>query len=255
MAKKAISFIFHLVAKWIPILLFSYLLLYAVVYLYAYRVQLLRMNSEAISSTDAYSSEARELIKQKVFLSARLEMAGSDSIGLTVNLRDSLIQIELKGVVMRQLKFERADIPKFFQAINPESYSYHFSKPFTIESIEGAIVKEPVTVRKVPKDSLEAAAVNQANPVIPDEFVEWHVLLNNSFVISFVQDEKSTSGGNGLWRYRFGRYRDHFTQFNRQLLRRQLPDVHPEITVYMPAGDAKAFYRALPPSGQVVVVL
>ncbi len=255
MHKKSAAILSNLMLKWIPLVMLTYLLVYAVAYVYAYRAQLSRINSVEVSSTEGFFSDTWELLHEKSFLTARLAMAGSDSIGLTVNLRDSIIQLELKGVVLRQLKFEKAEIPTFFQAINPDSYLQRFSKPFIVDAIEGAIVKEPVTVKKVPKDSIEAALGNNEPLQSSDEFVEWHVLLNNTFVISIVQSDEAFTATNGLLAYRLGRFRNHFAKFNRQLLHRQLPEVHPEITIYIPAGDAKAFFRALPPNGQVVVVI
>ncbi len=255
MHKKSATIFSKLLLQWIPLIMVIYLVVYTVVYVYAYQAQLSRINSDTNSATPGFLPDSWDVLHEKAFLTARLEMAGSDSIGLTVNLRDSVIQLELKGVVLRQLKFEKAEIPAFFGAIHPVSYIKHFSNPFIIDAIEGAIVKEPVTVKKVPKDSLEAAAAQDVTLQSVDQFVEWHVLLNNTFVVSIVQIDEASTSRRGLFAYRLNRYRKHFTEFNQQLLSRQLPIVHPEITIYIPAGDAKAFYRALPPNGQVVVVL
>jgi len=80
-------------------------------------------------------------VHEKAFLNARLAMSVTDSIGLTLNLKDSLVQLEMKGVVLRQVKADKIELPRFFKAIKAPAYAIHFSKPFIITEIEGSIEK------------------------------------------------------------------------------------------------------------------
>jgi len=254
-AKKTLVLVF---LKWIPALLLLYFLFFTGIYIYAFRSTLSRWNlvDSEKSDTIRYSPEEWELIHQKAFLNARLNMSGSDSIGLTVNLRDSLVQLEMKGVVLRQIKFEKAEMSRFFKGIQPNAYGQHFSKPFFITEIEGSIEKNPVIVRKVPKDSIEAARSQVPVDTSRVGFVEWHLLLDSALLISIVQSEQREGlAGGSIFGYRVRRHMKTLQSTNRDVLKMRKPELFPEITLLIPGNEAKSFFRALPPNGQVVVRL
>lgn len=248
----------------LPVLLFIYLLIYSYLYITAVRDMVKSVNSLAEKEVlekrvkKSYSAEEVELLKEKAALNARLKMAESDSIGLTVNVKDSLVKLELKGVTLREVKFDEFRYDRFFNAIHPEGYQVLFSKPFMIQRIEGASEKEPITYKKAPKDTIEAA--NMPGPEKIDstkvEFIEWHMLLNNNIVVSVVQSESEK----GKWsrenrRYRLRRYYSVLKANTINVFRLKMFDYHPEITIYIPAGEAKSFYRALPEKGDICLLL
>jgi hypothetical protein len=242
----------------IPGILLAYLLIFTGFYASSVRTSLMGWNTTDAVKTDSvkYSNEEWELIHLKSFLDARLAMSTSDSIGLTVNLKDSLIQLEMKGVVLRQVKFDRAEMSRFFSGIKPKPYAVHFSKPFSITEIEGTIEKNPMIVRKVPKDTIEAAQTQVAVDTSRVEFVEWHLLLDSTLLISVVQSDQFEGGFDGsTFRYRLRRHAHMLRSANAAVLRFKKPQIFPEITVFVPSNEAKSFFRALPPNGQVVIRL
>lgn len=247
----------------LPVALLAYLLIYTVLYGISLNQMIGTMNSFAPEGElsqrdrDGYSPEEFGLIREKSGLTARLKMAESDSIGLTLNLNDSLVQLELKGVILRGVKFSKFRYDRFFNSIHPAAYEVLFSQPVTIRKIEGASEKEPITYKKAPKDTIEAS---QAAEITIDslrtEFIEWHMLLTNNILVSVVQSDSEK----GKWnrenlRYRFRRYFSDLKKNTSRVFRLKKLEYFPEITIYIPAGEAKSFYRALPEKGEVCLRL
>jgi hypothetical protein len=253
--KTILSWVF---LKIIPGLLTIYFFVFTGFYIFSIRSTLAEWNTVESNQPDTirYSAEEWDFTHQKAFLNARLAMSGSDSIGLTINLKDSLVQLEMKGVVLRQIKFEKAEMSRFFNGINPPAYANHFSKPFVINEIEGTIEKNPVIVRKVPKDTIEAAQTQVAVDTSKIGFIEWHLLLDRSIVVSLVQSDQFEGRFDlSTLKYRLRRHIKSLRSTNRNVLKAKKPQIIPEITVFIPANEAKSFFRALPPNGQVVIRL
>jgi hypothetical protein len=244
----------------LPAILFIYLLIYSFLYFVSVQQMIksanLKAPREIIESRKrrSYSAEEFNLIKEKAELSSRLKMAESDSIGLAIDLSDSTVQLEMKGVVLKKVKFSNLKYDGFFTALHPAAYQSVFSKPFVIQRIEGASEKEPLTIKKAPKDTIEAAA--QPGPEKIDttkfEFIEWHMILNNNITVSVVQSDSEK----GRWNkentnYRRRRYYSALKTNTLNVLHLKKFVYHPEITIYIPSGQAKSFYRALPERGDV----
>jgi hypothetical protein len=123
-----------------------------------------------------------------------------------------------------------------------------------IQRIEGASEKEPITYKKAPKDTIEAAS--QPGPEKIDtskvEFIEWHMVLNNNIMVSVVQSDSEKGKWNKENRnYRLRRYYMVLKANTINVLELKKFEYHPEITIYIPSGEAKSFYRALPEKGDV----
>jgi hypothetical protein len=253
--KKTISLLF---LRIIPALLVLYFIIFTGFYIAGSKSMLREWNFAGSDKKDSLqvSSEEWELIHERAFLNARLAMSGTDSIGLTLNLKDSLVQLEMKGVVLRQIKYDKSEMSKFFHGIRPEAYTHHFSKSFSISEIEGSIEKNPVIVRKVPKDSLEAAQTQVKIDTSKVEFVEWHLLLDSALLVSVVQSDQFEGKFHGsTFNYRLRRHMKTLKAANQAVFQFRKPEIFPEITVFIPANEAKSFFRALPPNGQVVLRL
>jgi hypothetical protein len=252
---RIFSFIFLIT---IPSLIIIVALTYTVVYSVSVlnKVHEWQKVSESASDSPVLSVEEWQLVRDKTFLAARLTLASNDSLGMTINLKDSLVQLETKGVVLRQVHFEEAEISNFFRSFKPDMYSKTFSKPFKISEFGGTIVKEPITVVKAPKDSIEAAKNKTAVDTSKIEFVEWHMILNKSLVVSFVQSDREIGKMNKItWQYRFDRYKETLTRNIKDMIHLKVPVFYPQITIFIPKNEAKSFYRALSKKGEVVIRL
>lgn len=252
------SFAGFIFLKAIPLLIVLAAVAYTTVYTLSVKnkVNEWQKKVESVDETTALPQEEWQLIRDKAFLNARLTMAANDSLGLTLNLQDSVVQLETKGVVLRQVKFSDAEIPNFFRSFSPSLYVKTFSKPFKISEFGGTIVKEPITVKKAPKDSIEAARTKTEIDTSKVEFVEWHMLLNKSFVISFVQSDRDFDKmDKTALNYRYERYKTTLSNNVKDMLHMKVPVYVPQITLYIPKSEAKSFYRALSKKGEVVIRL
>lgn len=245
-----------LLKKIIPAVLLAWMAVYTIAMAISVhkQVNFLQSKSDGASDTISWSQEEWQLLKDKTFLEARIALAGDDSIAMTLDFRDSLVRLETKGVVLRQIKFNDAEISRFYRALKPMAYAAVFSSPMKITEIEGSIVKEPIQVKKAPRDSTEAAQNVAKLDTGKVEFVEWHLQLDSTFVVSFVQSERSF--GMTDWptlKYRLRRHYQNLKETHHNLIRFRLPVYHPEVTLFIPASEAKSFYRALPPNGKVAL--
>jgi hypothetical protein len=252
--KRGIAGILFL--KIIPAILVTWMVITTLAMVISVRKQVnhFRTRGEATADSLTWSQEEWRLLRDKSFLEARIVMAGNDSIGLTIDFPDSLVRLENKGVILREIRFSEAEISRFFRSFRPRPYAAVFSRPFTISEIEGSIVKEPIQVKKAPRDSTEAAQNVTKIDTSGVEFVEWHLQLDSSIVVSFVQSEGEL--GSVDWptiKYRIRRHYKTLLETNRALLGFRLPEYKPEVTLFIPAGEAKSFYRALPPTGEVAL--
>lgn len=240
----------------IPNLLVAWMILYTLAMVVSVRKQTSHFRSEGVNDSDTvtWSLEEWQLLRDKSFLEARLSLAGNDSLGLTIDFPDSTVRLENKGVILKEIRFKEAEMSRFFSAFTPAHYASAFSRPFTITEIEGSIMKEPIQVKKAPRDSTEAAQNITSVDTTRVEFVEWHLKLDSTLVVSFVQSERSL--GSLDWptvKYRLRRHYRALLETNRALVHFRLPEYKPEVTIFIPAGEAKSFYRALPPNGQVAL--
>ncbi len=252
---RVLGFIFM---KFIPALIILVLIAYTTILTLSVREKVNHWQSASGENGDhtTLSQDEWQLIRDKAFLNARLSMAANDSIGMTINLQDSLVQLEVKGVVLKQIHFEEAEVSRFFKAFKPGPYVKTFSKPFKITDIGGTIVKEPITIKKAPKDSIEAAKNITKVDTTKVEFVEWHVELNHAFLISLVQsDHELGKVDKTTWQYRLNRHYNTLNGFVKAVKQYQKPAYIPAITIFIPKNEAKSFYRGLSRKGGVVIRL
>ena len=216
---------------------------------FAYKQNGKNIVDEKIFSDSAYLS----LLKEKAYLQARISMAETDSIYLTINLPDSTVKLEISGVVVHTAKIKNLIMSSILEKGNEYIISSMLSSPLTIANEVSSIVKEPLMISMAPKDTSEYQP-----DIMPDtadyEPVNYILEMHNGLRIYVYQDEKSSSGeGN------------HFPGFDmrdrvRNALRSmknvmffKIPEYHPFIKIRLPRADAKIIYRAIPVHGQVAV--
>ncbi len=83
---------------------------------------------ERILSDSAYL----KLLKEKAFNQARIAMAETDSIYLSINLADSTTDLEISGVTVHSSHISRMNISKILRTGNEYAMTTIFSRPLTI---------------------------------------------------------------------------------------------------------------------------
>ncbi|NSW93267.1 MAG: hypothetical protein HPY62_01000 [Bacteroidales bacterium] len=195
------------------------------------------------------------LLREKAFLQSRILMAGTDSISLTLNLADSLAQLEIAGVVVKTTDIEGIRMSKMLHQGNDFIITSLLSSPLNITGDRATIKKEPLMVKMAPKDTSEYKP-----DIMPDtsayEAVSYILETDKGIRIYVTQSEKAKKGyGKELaWfdlKYRLG----NSWEALKSAAQLKVPEYHPFIKIKLPRTDAKVIYRAIPTKGQITVYI
>ncbi len=194
------------------------------------------------------------LLREKVFTAAILELSGSDSIQLAVNLADSVVGLYLKGVKIHEIRVDHFRIDDFLVKAPGRQYVKLFSVPLKVQLQRATIVKEPIVVREAPRDPEEAAL----NAWEPDTLIQKPAFLKLSLEhgINLVFEQDKNPGLKNKWvRFIFrSRMRAHnLTEYAGNFFTMKRQRYNPSIVIRMPADELRAIYRALPRNAEVVV--
>ena len=86
---------------------------------------------ERILSDSAYLKQMRN----KAFLQSRVTMAETDSVYLTINLTDTVVNLEISGVVVHRTHINEYSVSKILLSGNEYTLLNMMSKPFTVERL------------------------------------------------------------------------------------------------------------------------
>ena len=194
------------------------------------------------------------LLKTVGFKKALLEMSTTDSIGLIVNLPDSLVQLSLKGVIIHSSKTTFLKSDPLLNRLDPLVQYLLFSQPLKVNRHFATIIKEPVVVRKAPKDTTEA----RLNAWKPDTLIQKPAFLEleiqSGIRIVFSQNEKNTLKNWFVENLFHLKRKLRQTGLNiRELIRFNWSGYVPEIRIELSADELRSVYRALPERGYVII--
>lgn len=194
-----------------------------------------------------------DMIRDKAFLSSQVKLADSDSIGLMINVRDSVIQLLIKGLPVRTVSIGEYDISPFFERANQEAIYSMLSAPLTITGMHATFLKNPVTVKIAPKDT--SLAVASAKPDTTDFEAVFFTLDTDRNIRFFFEQQEDTVGADRRARFMFDlkdRAR-HASATVKSVARLQTPPYVPYIKIWIPKAEAKIIYRAIPREGLIVL--
>ncbi len=187
-----------------------------------------------------------ELFREKNWLETRLILSKTDSIYLSVHLKDSLVQLELKGVVLTQIKLIDFEYDKFFDVLTPGAYHHLFATQVQVDSTFSTIEKMPITIKKVVGGNSEMKG-ESPDTIRIVETVHWISWLDNGVRINI--EGVGTDFPAGNWRsevFWISQDLQKIAKTIRQTSALKLPDYYPEITLVLSDRDAKTIFRALP---------
>lgn len=194
-----------------------------------------------------------EIQKEKAFIQSKVNMAETDSIGLTLNLRDSLASLEINGVVVHKTRISFMRICKAFNKANSYAVASMLSSPLTIVKDTATIKKLPISVKMAPKDTSEFKP-----DAIPDtssyEPINYILEMSNGIRIFVYQQErdKFEDVKNQILFDITDRYKNALSAL-RKMADFEVPEYRLYIKIRVPKDDAKIIYRAIPRKGQVTV--
>lgn len=194
-----------------------------------------------------------DLESEAAFLNSRLQAAKIDSITLSLNLRDSTLNIDIRGVAVRPCKIQEFRTSKGFKHLRDRAALLAWlSVPFVLEQERATIPKSQVIVKKAPKDTLEAQRMYR-EPIPPerkDVYVE--LQFDRGLILEIQQAERpSWEGRFSKWLFDARRTLFAAAEALRALANLQAPRHLLWIELKLSAEDARAIYRALPHRAQL----
>jgi hypothetical protein len=208
-----------------------------------------RKLTKDIMSDSAFLS----LLKEEAYLQARVAMAETDSVYLTLNLADSVINIEISGVVVHSAPISEIEASKLITHGDDFVISSLLSAPLTIVSDTSSIEKIPIIIKIAPKDTSEYKP-----DAIPD--TAFYKPVNYIFetdrdIKILVYQSEELKEGDSKDRFRFDlQHRLINTKTAlKDILKFKVPEYQPYIKIKIPSADAKIIYRAIPKHGQIAV--
>jgi hypothetical protein len=199
----------------------------------------------------AADSTFLSLFREKAFLRSRVAMAETDSVYLTINLHDSLINVEISGVVVHSTPINEIEASKIITNGDEFVITSLLSAPLTIVSDTSSIAKIPIIKKIAPKDTSEFKP-----DAIPDtafyEPVNYIFETDRGIKILVYQSEE-IKAGDSKNRFMFDlRHRLISTKATmKDILAFKVPEYQPFIKIKIPSADAKIIYRAIPKHGQI----
>lgn len=196
--------------------------------------------------------EMFSLVRQKSFLEARLKLSAHDSIGIVIDLGDSTLYLEMKGVRIHAVKASGIKNSRLLLSMNPVEYDMALKQPLKITKQRASIVKEPVTVIDAPRDTIDASE----NLFMPDTTIRESVnavfRLERGIVIRLIDNR--SKGVNSLIMGAGNRFA-MVARNVASVARLNVPAYRPEIIIYLPPREIRTIYRALPQNAEVVLRL
>ncbi|MEL7585963.1 MAG: hypothetical protein AAGU19_04555 [Prolixibacteraceae bacterium] len=187
------------------------------------------------------------LYKEKDWLETRFQIARTDSISLSVNLSDSTMQIELKGVVLKKTKILDFEVDRFLYRLTPGAYHHLLGKQARADTVIASIPRQPLIIKKAPKDTTEVEDGTATIDTTKLEIVHWVLNLDNQMVVKIEGVDPGVRSdwwaGHRFWM--FQNLKQTAKDLSRTVLFK-MPEYQPEIRLIIPEADAKALYRALP---------
>jgi hypothetical protein len=198
-------------------------------------------------------STYNKLLKERAFLQSLNVMAQTDSIYLTLNLTDSIANIEISGVVVHKAKMSHIETSKILLGDYGSSLLSLLPSPFIISQSFSTIKKEPLMIKMAPKDTSEYKP-----DIMPDTSITEpvnYILVMKSGIRIYVYQQENVKLNDRVSQFKFDlndRLRDTWSALKR-VVTMKVPEYHPFIKIKLPRTDAKIIYRALPKNGQIAV--
>jgi hypothetical protein len=189
--------------------------------------------------------EVNRLKKNSLWYEQLLVMAKNDSIGLIINLNDSVVQINLKGMYLVQSQIIKQYPADFLNNINEETYTKYASVSSIMQE-SANFPKKPI--KKVSAYTPQDDNKEDQNLKANDKPLSWSFTTRNNLnvVITGVAATPDSS-------LSFYPTRDLLKYRLRDILKHGVPEKYtPTLYLWLSDKDAKSIYRAVASRGEVL---
>ena len=196
-----------------------------------------------------------DLILAENFWKNRLKMAKQDSIGLVIDLIDSIVSIDIKGVPVRECKIKNYEIsPVLLYAKDKGALNGWSAENFVLQDYWATLPKAPIKVKEAPADTNEAKEIVDANPPVERQDVRFILQFNKNLILQFDQIEPFVFTGWFEKHFRDLQFRlEKGIEFIYTMIKHKWPEPELRIKIKISQADAKAIFRALPQKAQTIV--
>ncbi|MCK9401491.1 MAG: hypothetical protein M0Q51_16050 [Bacteroidales bacterium] len=208
---------------------------------------------------DAQLAEVRTIIRkenEKAFQKNRLSLAEKDSIYMVLDLPDSLLILEIKGVAVKKTKILDMEISNRFALIPHENLLPWISEPFTLARDLSTIPKSPIVIKQAPKDTIEAAKTSSA-PQLPDSTGVFYTFYFDRNLLVEVEQANPPEEDvmERVKAYRSIKRKESTRSVIHMLKKPQQNDQPMMIKLVVSDVDARAMYRAVPTKTHLILKL
>lgn len=262
-SKKA-KFLFISLMLFIPLMVFIYaVFIPALLYTPQFSAETTISNDTTAADTLRLNKESRAQLKQitqkesdHLFQKNRLLLAKQDSIYLLLNLPDSTITLEIKGLPIKICKILAFKVSKKISAASHEDIQNWLSKPFVVSNEIATIPRIPFLIVDAPKDTIEAAKLPRKASEPEKTYVQYTLWFDRDLTLEVKQfEEPLPEEAEIVSRYK-AQYDSAFRRPLIQKIMHPMPDNLPlHIKIVLSAADARSIYRAIPHSNSANLVL
>jgi hypothetical protein len=187
-----------------------------------------------------------------------LKIKSDDSIGIVLDLRDSLLFITCHKVALRVCPVLEYHCSPSLKALKQSGrINSYLDSLFTKETETATIPKVPIKVKKAPKDSLAAARESFMDTCSVPKKGDVAICLrfNNALMIKVYQSEKysSKSIAFSLPSFYTVSAMVEIMRSLKELFYGRIPPVPKTITIVLSHDDAAILYRAFPKKGTLAI--
>jgi hypothetical protein len=216
-------------------------------------------NTGSVSLDDAQLAEVRMIIQkenEKAYQQNRLALAEKDSIYMVLDLPDSLLILEIKGVTVKKVRLLNLEISNRFALISHENILPWISEPFTLERDLSTIPKSPIVIKQAPKDTIEAAKMS-SKPTPPDSTNVFYTLyFDRNLELEVEQaDPPEAWATDKVKTYKGIKRKEAYRSIFQMLRKPQQTDQPMRIKIVISEVEAKAVYRAVPTNTRLILKL
>jgi hypothetical protein len=195
-----------------------------------------------------------ELKFSELYFQTQLQMAKSDSIGLSINLLDSTISLILKGVNIRECKIDRFKASRLLKNIKADVFVFNWlAEPFILQQEWATLAKFPIKIRKAPRDTIEARLIKVSPFELEKPTVYFTLQFSRNLVVKVNQSESPSWLGR-IKRFYYNRTLNYFLLKStcQGLIHLQTPSSPIWLELWISQHDGRAIYRALPNQANLV---
>jgi hypothetical protein len=211
------------------------------------------------SLSDSQLGEVRQIIKkenEKAFEQLRLNLAEKDSIYVILDVPDSSILLEIKGVTVKKTKMVRMEASNRLTLITHENLLPWISKPFILQRDLSTIPKAPIVVKQAPKDTIEAAKMSAKPAPLDSTNVFYTLYFDRNLVLEVEQSEPPEKGATEKVETYQKIKRKEFTKSVTDVLRNPQQQDQPMLfKLIISESEARALYRAVPVNTKLILKL